>query len=193
MREIIRKIFAYIRGMLLKTKLETSGPLKSIGRTIIRKKNGIIRIGNRSCLYPDVKLVAVSRVKGKKAILQIGDYSSIGDRTQIQCRESVTIGNHVLIAWNVNILEHDFHAPGGGMPIPRPIVIEDDVWIGVGCIILKGVTIGRGAIIGAGSVIAKDVPPFTFAAGNPARNIKQVTSWRGTTIDDNGQADLETI
>jgi len=191
-REIIKKIFAYIRGAFLKLKLETSGPLKSFGKTIIRKKNGIIRIGYRSCLYPDVKLVAVSEVKGKKAVLQIGDYSSIGDRTQIQCRDSVTIGDHVLIAWDVNILEHDFHAPGGGKAISKPIVIENDVWIGARSIILKGVAVGQGAIIGAGSVVTKDIPPFTFAAGNPARNIKQIASWRGTTINNNRQANIET-
>ncbi len=191
MREIIKIIFAYIRGAFLKSKLETSGSIKSYGRTIIRKKNGIISIGNRSCLYPDVKLVAVSMVKGKKAVLRIGDHSSIGDRTQIQCRESVTIGNYVLIAWDVNILEHDFHTPGGGKAVSKPIVIENDVWIGARSIILKGVTVGQGAIIGAGAVVTKDIPPFTFAAGNPARNIKQVASWRGTTINNNGQANME--
>ena len=56
----------------------------------------------------------------------------------------------------------------------QPIVIEDDAWIGMNCIILKGVTVGRGAVVGAGSVVTKDVPPWTLVAGNPARVIKEL-------------------
>jgi acetyltransferase-like isoleucine patch superfamily enzyme len=55
-----------------------------------------------------------------------------------------------------------------------PVVIEEDVWIGTNCMVLKGVTIGRGAVIAAGAVVTKDVPPFTVAAGNPARVIKRI-------------------
>ena len=56
----------------------------------------------------------------------------------------------------------------------RPIVIKDDVWIGMNVIILKGVTIGEGAIVGAGSVVTKDVPAWTVVAGNPAKVVKHL-------------------
>ena len=191
MPENVKKFIAYVRGLFLRAKLVSTGPIKSYGKTIVRKKNGEIRIGTRSCLYPDVKLVAISGENDKRAVLQIGSYTSIGDRTQIQCGKSVSIGDHVLIAWDVNILEHDFHAAGGGPAVSEPIIIEDDVWIGARSIILKGVTIGKGAVIGAGSVVIKNVPPFTFAAGNPAKIIKPTASWRGLTIDDKDHRDVE--
>ena len=57
-----------------------------------------------------------------------------------------------------------------------PTIIEDDAWIGVNVIILKGLTIGKGAIIGAGSVVTKNVPPMTLVAGNPAKVIKELVN-----------------
>jgi galactoside O-acetyltransferase len=59
--------------------------------------------------------------------------------------------------------------------IRKPVKIEDKVWIGFNSIILKGVTVGEGAIVGAGSVVTKDVPPYTIVAGNPARIIRELT------------------
>ncbi|UCC80223.1 MAG: acyltransferase [Candidatus Zixiibacteriota bacterium] len=182
-RESIGKIIAYMRGYLLRAKIQVSGPLKSYGRTIVEKDGGVIKIGGYSCLWPNVKLSIVPG-KGKDvSSIVIGDYTSIGDRTEIHCGNSVVIGNYVLISWDVNIIGYDYHAPGGGPPESEPIVIEDEVWIGARAIILKGVTIGKGAIIGAGSVVSKEIPPYSFAAGNPARAIKKVSSWRGSTED----------
>jgi len=102
----------------------------------------------------------------------------------------VQIGNRVLISHSVNIHDTNSHslsaqsrhrhfldifvdrASGGLDDIgSRPIIIEDDAWVGFGAAILKGVTIGRGAIVSACSVVTKDVPPFTIVAGNPARQI----------------------
>jgi acetyltransferase-like isoleucine patch superfamily enzyme len=103
----------------------------------------------------------------------------LGDRTEIHCGRNVKIGNHVAISWDCVIMESDYHAAGGSEVVPRPIVIEDEAWIGCRVIILKGVTVGRGAIVGAGSVVTKDVPPYTLAAGNPARVIKPVEPWTG--------------
>jgi acetyltransferase-like isoleucine patch superfamily enzyme len=104
------------------------------------------------------------------------------------CAEDITIGRGVVASYNVTIADCDFHphdpadrqrdaianAPQGDRStrpklITRPVVIEDDVWIGIGAIILKGVRIGRGARIGAGSVITRSVPPQATVMGNPAR------------------------
>ena len=141
-RKTFRNFIAYIRGYFLRVKIQVSGPLKSYGRTIVEKDNGIIKIGRFSCIWPNVKLSIVSNDNNEIPIIQIGDYTSIGDRTEIHCGSSVIVGNYVLISWDVNIIEYDYHAPGGGRPESSPIVIEDDVWIGARSIILKGVTIG---------------------------------------------------
>ncbi|MEZ5358264.1 MAG: acyltransferase [Candidatus Zixiibacteriota bacterium] len=188
MNETLTKIFAYVRGLWYRRKIKMAGLVKVFGRINVRNSHGTINFGKRCSIYPGAKLVSNSRSKEKGAVLTVGDCSSIGDRTQIQCRDRVTIGNNVLIAWDVNILEHDFHSPGGGDVVAQPIVIEDEVWIGVRAIILKGVTIGKGSIIGAGAVVTKDVPPYTFAGGNPAKNVKKVKSWMGSSDETEAQA-----
>jgi acetyltransferase-like isoleucine patch superfamily enzyme len=109
------------------------------------------------------------------------------------CSDRITIGRRVVISYHVTIADSDFHpldlesrrldaianAPGGDRskrpPVEsRPVVIEDDSWIGIGAIILKGVHIGSGARIAAGSVVTRDVPPNTAVAGNPARIVTEM-------------------
>jgi acetyltransferase-like isoleucine patch superfamily enzyme len=104
------------------------------------------------------------------------------------CAEEIGLGRRVIVSYNATIADCDFHphdpddrrrdaianAPYGdrfARPklITQPVVIEDDVWIGIGAIILKGVRIGRGARIGAGSVVTRNVPPEAMVTGNPAR------------------------
>jgi acetyltransferase-like isoleucine patch superfamily enzyme len=119
----------------------------------------------------------------------------IGKRTfmngTVIAAQGVTIGNDVLISWGVTIVDHNSHSIAfserakdvqdwrsgkkdwSNVKI-APIKISDKVWIGFNAIILKGVSIGEGAIIGAGSVVTKDVPAWTVAAGNPARIIRGI-------------------
>ena len=182
--EMISKMTAYARGFLLKRKLHTLGPIKSFGKTIVRNSNGVIIIGKRSCLWPNVVFDLASKHKDNQAVIRVGSFTSIGDRTEIHCAGKVTIGDEVLIAWDVNIIENDYHTAGGGNAPENHITIEDEVWIGAHAIILKGVKIGKGAIIGAGAVVTKSVPAFSLAAGNPARIIKQVQSWTGSSQSD---------
>ena len=131
--------------------------------------------------------------------ITIGNHSYIGGGAYIS-RSSITIGNNVTIAWGGTVYDHDSHSldfmdrrkdidnelndiRNGRNFIQnkdwrnvnsRPIVIKDDVWIGMNVIILKGVTIGEGAIVGAGSVVTKDVPAWTVVAGNPAKVVKHL-------------------
>lgn len=91
----------------------------------------------------------------------------------------VSIGNHVMLAQNIVIsgLNHgyeDISIPPASQPVNvKQIMIADDVWIGANSVITAGVSIGKHSVIGAGSVVTKDVPPFCIAVGNPARVIKR--------------------
>ena len=88
-----------------------------------------------------------------------------------------SIGKNCAISWNCQILDDDFHRIGDNLTA-KPIIIEDKVWIGASATILKGVTIGKGSIIAANSVVTKDVPEFTLVGGNPAKIIRQEFEWQ---------------
>jgi acetyltransferase-like isoleucine patch superfamily enzyme len=120
-------------------------------------------------------------------LLEVGDDSILVGGI-FMCAEQITVGRRTIISYNVTIADSDFHpidaelrkqdaianAPEGDRSnrpplVARPVTIGDDVWIGIGAIILKGVRIGCGARIGPGSVVTSDVPNGTSVWGNPAR------------------------
>lgn len=131
--------------------------------------------------------------------VSIGNHSYIGGGTYI-CRTSIEIGDNVTIAWGGVVYDHDSHSldfikrrkdiddelddiRNGRNFIEnkdwsdvkcKPIKICNDAWIGMNVTILKGVTIGEGAIVGACSVVTKDVPEWTVVAGNPAHVVKEL-------------------
>jgi acetyltransferase-like isoleucine patch superfamily enzyme len=113
----------------------------------------------------------------KNANLEIkGGY--INNDVRIYCFTSIKIGENVAIAEDVIIRDSDNHPVNNGHEnISKPIVIGDKVWIGMRATILKGVTIGDGAIIAAGSVVTKDVAPGTLVGGVPAKLIKKDVIW----------------
>ena len=110
--------------------------------------------------------------------IEIGDNVKINRGVFITARDKIKIGNDVLIGpyTIINSGNHNYSNPD--IPIrsqghsSKPIIIEDDVWIGANATILKGVIIGKGAVVGAGAVVTKEVPPFTVVGGVPARFIK---------------------
>jgi acetyltransferase-like isoleucine patch superfamily enzyme len=114
------------------------------------------------------------------AFLRIGDGTYIGEMNNLRAGDgSITIGSRCLVSQMVSIIaaNHgaDAAAPIGGQPMDRrkrDVLIGDDVWIGCGSQVLPGVTIGTGAIVGAGSLVNKDVPGMAIVGGNPARLIK---------------------
>lgn len=113
--------------------------------------------------------------------------------THIGAVESIIIGDDVIIAGNTHIYDNNNHPtdPGRRLEMSRsgdfygplwswaqsdhkPIIIEDNVWIGERCAILKGVRIGKGAIVGCNSVVTHDVPEYSIVAGNPAKVVKEL-------------------
>lgn len=109
----------------------------------------------------------------------IGDYFYANFNLVIVDDIDVYIGDHVMIAPNVVITAtgHPIHPDvrRDGRQFSLPVHIEDDVWIGAGAIILPGVTIGRNSVIGAGSVVTRDIPPNVVAVGTPCRVLREIT------------------
>lgn len=92
----------------------------------------------------------------------------------ISCFNSIKIGNNVKIGANTVITDGDWHKEDPRSGVIRPIVIENNVWIGLNSVILKGVHVGENSVIGAGSVVTKNIPPNVVAAGNPCVVIKNI-------------------
>ena len=168
--------FAVARGFFKKYKFKSCGKLTRIEKNVrIWKHNGEVILGDRVLLHQGVKLSAYGTET--KAQIKIGSRSYIGDRTEIHAGESVEIGNGCNISWNCTILDRDYHKLCCEKEIIKPVKICDNVWIGCNSTILKGVSIGEGAVVAAGSVVTKDVPPKTLVGGNPAKIIKTDISW----------------
>lgn len=114
-----------------------------------------------------------------KNTLRIGDGSWIGQQCFLHAAGGIEIGRNVGVGPGVRILTSVHREEGRAVPILHaavdltPVVIEDDADIGVGAILLPGVRIGRGAQIGAGAVVTRDVPAYAVAAGNPARVLRE--------------------
>ena len=134
----------------------------------------------------------VSFALGEQGRVTIGEYCYFAS-VQLLCEMELTIGSYVMMGWNATIADTDFHpiAPadriadaiavsplGNGRLRPpilrRPVIIEDDVWIGPNVTILKGVRIGAGAFIEPGTLVTRDVPPHTRLMGNPAHVVGKV-------------------
>src|SRR5690606_35108875 len=113
----------------------------------------------------------------EEAELQLGS-GYINSNVNIACYNKIIIGHNVAISENVVIRDSDNHKIiGSNRKISQPIIIEDNVWIGMNVIILKGVRIGSGSVIAAGSVVVKDVPSNCLVAGSPAVIKKQEIEW----------------
>ena len=102
-----------------------------------------------------------------------GNFDIIGSTVVVLPDAKLILGENVIISENVIIRDSDNHQITGGNSMFAPVIIKDNAWIGMSAIILKGVTVGEGAIVAAGSVVTKDVPPHTIVAGVPARVIKK--------------------
>jgi len=148
--------------------------LLDYGRFILYKLAGV-KITGKALIFGPL----IIRPIGCARKISIGDMTFLNTHIRFGCPEDpITIGRHCLIGPNVmfETTGHSLvHDPNEGRDrYTRPITVEDEVWIGAGAIILSGVTIGRGAVVAAGSVVTKDVPPKTLVAGVPAKVTKKI-------------------
>jgi len=133
-----------------------------------------IRIGDNVSIEKGV--VMSTSETGK---INIGSNVYIGEYSVLTSNQEIEIGDNVLISPHNDIVDFNHIYQDPYMPIYRQgvtakkITIEEDVWIGSGCKILRGVTIGKGAVVGAGSIVTKDVSSHHVVVGNPAKTIKQ--------------------
>lgn len=135
---------------------------KIVNRGGVLRTGGVVLFGGtRIELYPGAKVT-------------IGTGSFINRNTSILAETSVSIGDYVLIGWDVTITDTDEHDWPGLGTRTAPVAIGDHSWIGARSIVLKGVTIGEGAVVAAGSIVTRDVPPYTLVAGSPARHIRDL-------------------
>ena len=114
--------------------------------------------------------------------LTIGHGTNVnGLGTRLLCAQEITVGAGCTFSWDVQVLDNDFHAitaDGLERPSVAPVRIGDRVWIGTRAVVLKGVTIGDGAVVAACSVVTGDVPAGALVAGNPARVVREGVTWQ---------------
>ncbi|WP_207532697.1 acyltransferase [Desertivirga arenae] len=168
---LLYTMFYRWRGIVVEPEVKIS-PFCCLSRGFLNGRKGHIIINRRSELSKGVVLNAYG------GNIKIGRNTFLGEYTIIYGHGKVTIGENVLIAMHTCIVSSNHTVPNRELIIRSqpdillPVTIGDDVWIGANCSILGGINIGRGAIIGAGSVVTRDVPEFAIVVGNPAKVIK---------------------
>ncbi|MDJ1482401.1 acyltransferase [Cytophagaceae bacterium YF14B1] len=199
---MIRKIINFLRGKNVNQNTFNKDLLEIGSNTLLN--NFYLDCRDSSIIKKYLSIGNNSMVSGNFIFEKSTGFIHIGDRTFIGggnfiCIEGITIGSDVMFSWGCTVIDNDAHSLLWSQRIndvtdwkkgieenkigfykdwshvkKAQIIIKDKAWIGFNSIILKGVTIGEGAIIAAGSVVTKDVPDFAVVAGNPAQIIKYV-------------------
>jgi acetyltransferase-like isoleucine patch superfamily enzyme len=163
------------QGVLL-IGLGSFGLTSSADTTVVRGRPGAsMHVDGRVALQRGLRIVVDS---GRLTIGAGTNVNGLG--TKILVADAITIGAGCTFSWDVQLLDNDFHAltvGGVQQPSTAPIVIGDRVWVGTRAIVLKGVTIGDGAVVAAGAVVTKDVPANAVVAGIPAKVVGSADSW----------------
>ncbi len=177
---VVNKLQFAIKKVDYGTKLETNGVLFVSNKGRIKLGDNI-RINSRGTANPIGTGTRTYIQVLPKASLTIGNGTRLSN-CAITVQSQIVLGKNVRLGSGVRLFDTDFHSiiPSERLKSPEvpgktaPIVISDNVFIGAGCFVLKGVTIGESAVIGAGSVLTKNVGPYEIWAGNPAKKIGEV-------------------
>jgi acetyltransferase-like isoleucine patch superfamily enzyme len=165
-----------LRGLLLRRKINEGGHglLVRDHVEVVKRDGGRQRlaIGSGVYLAERVRLV----FEGPAGRIELGDDVFLNARAEIRARELVKIGAGTIVAFDAVVMDTNHHDLEGSVTT-APTIIGEHVWIGARAMVLRGVTIGDGAVIAAGSIVTRDVPARALAAGNPARVIREEVSW----------------
>ena len=170
--ELVRKAWSVALGRLYLRRCTSVGRFTSVhGRPRVVNE-GALTIGERVVIWSTVVPSELLVFPG--GVLSIGDDTFVNYGTSIAATGSVRIGRGCLLGMYTIILDNDFHTleERTRRPVPCPVVLEDNVWLGHRVLVLPGVTIGHDAVVGAGSVVTADIPPRSLAVGNPARVVR---------------------
>ncbi len=172
--EIVNKIYQQFYNKIFEKKCDKIGQNLKIKGSVIFSGQGKLNCGD-NLLIRSPKFNPVRIHIEKSSNLTLGNQVFLNFGVHLSCSKEIRIGNHVDFGEDCLIIDNDFHSLDNSKPKVEPILINDNVWIASRVIILKGVSIGEGSVIGAGSVITKSIPAKSFAAGNPARIIKNLS------------------
>ena len=189
LRGFWHRLWSSVRCGLLRAKgVQLGAGVRVLGLPVVaRESRSTIAIGNNVVLTSALRMTALGvarpvilRTLAAGAEIVVGDDTGMSGAT-VCAIQSVRIGKRCLFGADVLVADTDFHEvdeiPRRYLPLPASegkdaVVIGDDVFLGARSIVLKGVSIGNGSVIGAGSVVADDIPAGFVAAGNPARVIR---------------------
>ncbi|KEO73634.1 acyltransferase [Anditalea andensis] len=203
---MLRMMRWYIRGLAHRWRFKESSALLLIGKNVILRQPSYLTVGSNFIAQDNCEINCLSKrglvfgdkvTVGSYAIirptnlyggepgegLKIGNNSNIGAYAYIGCSGYIDIGDNVMMSPRVSIYSENHNFEDIAFPmieqgVTRSFVkIENDCWIASNSIILAGVTVGKGSIVAAGSVVTKDVPPFSIVGGNPAKIIKYRTNY----------------
>ncbi len=198
---IFRMAIWLIRGSIARIRFKSSKGMVLIGKKVTIRQANFLEVGKNFVAQDHCEINCLSQkgiIFGNKVTvgsfalirptnlyggepgigLKVGNNSSIGPYAYIGCSGYIEIGDNVMMSPRVSIYSENHIFENTKVPmieqgVKRSFVkIEDDCWIAANAVILAGVTIGRGTVVAAGSIVTKDVPPFSVVAGNPAKVIK---------------------
>lgn len=190
-----------VRGRIQQVFFQQSIGLVMVGEGVKIRYPRYLKVGKNFIIEDNVEIVALSKrgitcgnnvtigafstIKPSSYYgrnigegLEIGDNSNIGRYSYVGCSGFIKIGKNVMVSPRVSFFAENHNFEHTDRPMKEqgvtrePIVIEDDCWIASGSIVLAGVTIGKGSVVAAGSVVTKDIPAYSIVAGSPARIIR---------------------
>lgn len=177
---VVRRIDKVISTFVFKLKYYPFVKLSMKGSVGRRVKVNFFEFGSKRLriILSDKAYIHDDVLIQGSGTISLGEYSYIGSFSVVGSNDMISIGNNVIIAQNVSIRDTDHNFSNTDRPMNQqgittaPVIIENDVWIAHGAIILKGVKIGTGAIVAAGAVVSNDVPQYAIVGGVPAKVIK---------------------
>ena len=149
------------------------------GGLVALGKDCVLEIGERAAVMRDAEISL-----GDRSVMSIGDETYVGSHANLRVDGELRIGSQVLLAQFVSIFSGGYDHRASDVPAARMATVrgvtrvEDGAWIGAQAVVLSGVTIGRGAVVGAGAIVTRDVAPLAIVVGNPARVVGERGSGR---------------